>query len=91
MPENLSKLKSLIQELEQELSKLDTQDEEANELLQQASEEIDQAIHRDDPHSWSSSQVADQLKGRLEEFESRHPTMTAVVNRIAEALGQLGI
>lgn len=91
MPDRLKKLKTLVQELELELATLNPKDSEATRLLQDASDQIDAAIHGDDPHTWTSSDVAEQLGQALTDFETRHPTLTAVVNRVAEALGQLGI
>ncbi len=91
MPDRLKKLKTLVQELEQELTTLNPKDVEATRLLKNASDQIDAAIHGDDTQTWTSSDVAEQLSEALTDFETRHPTLTAVVNRIAEALGQLGI
>ena len=91
MPDRLKKLKTPVQELEQELTTLNSQDVEATQLLKDAADQIDAAIHHDDPQTWASSDVAGQLGEALTDFETRHPTLTAVVNRVAEALGQLGI
>ena len=91
MPERLEKIKHLLQELESELAQLDRSDPEATELLKNASAEIDAAISDKNPSAIESDSLTHQLRDRLEDFESHHPNITALANRIADALAQLGI
>lgn len=88
------KLADLLRQLHDELAKADDLDEQLNEQLRAATEEIDEVLERDElaeqpvekPHG-----LIEQLRQAADRFEDSHPTLTNTVGRVADALSQLGI
>ncbi len=91
MPERIEKLRNLIAELESELQQLEETDDEAKSLLRDASREIEEALQENAPEGLETHSLIDRLKSSTEDFEATHPTISSVVGRLVDALGQMGI
>ena len=88
MADNHARLKTLLDELVAELRTVETADEATRQQLEQAATEIIQALHRLETGEAPSSE---SLRDRLVEFEASHPNLAAVVHRLIDMLGQMGI
>ena len=93
-------LQATLKELEAELETLDTLDEPTRQMLEQAMGEIQLALRKQvqqapvgqpSKQSQHSQDLAGGLREAVEAFGSSHPTLTGILNRIADALAQLGI
>lgn len=91
MPERLERLRALVRELEAELERLDEIDPETRDVLREAASEIDDALSEQSPEQLRPRTLTERLTEAVESIEASHPTLAAVVNRMADALGQLGI
>lgn len=77
------KLRKILAELEAELSSGRALDAESRALLLRARDAIDRALG-------GEAEPAEQLRELLASFGARHPTLTTAVNRLAEALAEMG-
>lgn len=96
MNEQLEKLQAAVQDLEQAIGDVDTLDPQARQALEQAARDIQQALAgSSEPAVTALSVTAPSVTERLQEaarqFETSHPTLAGVLERIVDALGQLGI
>lgn len=92
MAERTERLRHTLQELEAELSSLDSLDDETRQVLETALEDISVALRKTgstDPDHHDS--VVHRLQEAAEGFETSHPTLFGVVQRMIDALGQMGI
>jgi ElaB/YqjD/DUF883 family membrane-anchored ribosome-binding protein len=81
-----------IQELLDELEQIDTEEAAARERLTQVLRDIRDAIEATDgavPDR--SDSLIERLNDATRQFEESHPTLTAMVGRVAESLSNLGI
>ena len=87
-----AQLRERIQELLGELDQVEAADPDARDRLAAVVEEIRSAVENSDEEG---SEADDSLLERLNEatrhFEESHPTLTAMVGRVAESLSNLGI
>ena len=92
MSERVDKLKSLVKELEAELATLDTADAESQQALAETLRDLRTALSsRVDTESLSSESVVERLRDAEGNFQVSHPTISGLVVRMIDALGQLGI
>lgn len=91
MMEHVEKLRATVTELEQELHSLPAVDDESRELLQQAMREIRAALHQEQPLELRPDSMSDRLRVAASKFEGSHPALTAILSRIIDGLGQMGI
>lgn len=91
MPERMTKLRALLEELEQEIRGVESLDEQSRELLKEAADEIQAALHEEDSEKLAHQSLSEKLGESVAEFDSSHPTLHGVVNRIIYMLGQMGI
>jgi len=92
--------------LENELRALQAVDEQSSEVLQEALREIQSVLHfrqlgeasgpmaeepDGDAESGESDTVMDRLRHAAHEFEGSHPTLTGLLSRLIDGLGQMGI
>jgi chromosome segregation ATPase len=91
MSEQLKKLQATLDELEQELHSLESLDQHTRELLEEAAREIQTALDILDPHHLKPHSLTERLTHAARRFESTHPTLSTVVGRIIDLLGQMGI
>lgn len=91
MPERIEKLRALLDELEHELHGVESLDDESRSMLKEAAAEIETALQAEDVSEIEHQTLSDRLNDAVSEFESSHPTIYAVVNRMVDVLGQMGI
>ena len=91
MPERIEKLKAIVNELEAELESLETVDAQAQHVLEEALDELRQALGKKDADAIESESLVDRLSTAEAEFQVSHPTISGLVLRMINALGQLGI
>jgi DNA repair exonuclease SbcCD ATPase subunit len=104
MNEKLQRLKATLTELEEELSELDSLDDTTREMLEEAAREIDDTLDQyDSSESLAETpqlleeedDIQQSPRSRLKEavgqFETSHPTLSGLLNRLIDALGQMGI
>jgi len=85
-------LRNRIQELLEELERTDEVDEDARKRLAGVLEEIRGAVDQDDGDEREDGEsLVDRLNEATRQFEESHPTLTAMVGRIADSLSNLGI
>ncbi len=81
-------LNEILEELHEALEASDDLGDEAREKLRSAAREIQQTIGDETAEPQSP---LDRLNEAIESFEGKHPKLTAIVGRIADALSDLGI
>jgi hypothetical protein len=91
MPEKIQKLRILVDELEQELQGVESLDDESRSMLKEAADEIQTALQKEDVEGIEHQTMSARLNDVVAEFETSHPTLYAVVNRMVDVLGQMGI
>ena len=91
MPERIQELRRLLDELEEELRGIESLDDKSRLMLQEAAEEIQAALQKEDVASIEHQTMSAGLNDIISEFKSSHPTLYAVVNRMVDVLGQMGI
>lgn len=96
MTERLDKLRHALDELEEELAKLDNEklgavDEETRAALEDARSEIQSVLEASRPDEPASGGLIDQLRVAEQQFESDHPTISGILVRMVDLLGQMGI
>ncbi len=91
MSEHVEKLRATVLELEQELRSLPTVDDEARQVLQDAMRQIRTALHEEEQAEQQRQTLRDQLQTAATEFEGSHPTLTGLLSRLVDGLGQMGI
>lgn len=89
MPEE--NLKATLLELESELQGLDTLDDATRELLAEMMEDIASTLRDKGAAHLEHQSLIDQFEEVGQKFENSHPTITGIVNRVVDFLGQLGI
>ena len=91
MPERIEKLKGIVKELETELDSLESVDAQSRNLLEEALEDLRAALSKTDPESLECESLVERLQTAEQEFQVSHPTISGLVLRMINALGQLGI
>lgn len=88
MAEQNERLRNLLAELIAEVRTVQAADDATRRKLEEAATEIIQALHRVETGEAGDNE---SLRDRLVEFEASHPNLAAVVNRLVDMLGQMGI
>lgn len=91
MTEQIAKLKSTVAELEDELRSIDPVDAETRAVLEQAVLDILAALHTAVPGERAPQSLLDRLHAAAQEFEESHPTVTGILSRLIDGMGQMGI
>lgn len=92
MPERLDKLREMLSDLDKELDSLESLDEPTRTVLEEAKRDIEEALEKhDSPSQWEPQSIVDRLNDATEQFEVTHPTLTGIIQRMINALSQLGI
>lgn len=91
MPERIEKLRQIAKELEAELDSLDRVDEQSRQVLEDALDDLRAALKHKDTTSLQSETLVERLHTAEEYFQVSHPTVSGLVLRMIDALGQLGI
>jgi len=82
------KLEKYLDELKKEISNLGDYEEESASRLRILTENIEMALQG--PVE-TDKDVIDNIQGNIEHFEEIHPSVTALLNRIATLLSDMGI
>lgn len=91
MPERVEKLRTLAQELAAELDASTTSDPQSRESLAAIVGDLRAALDRVDVEPIESDTLAARFRAAEAEFQVSHPTISGLVLRMIDALGQLGI
>jgi hypothetical protein len=91
MSEHIEKIKSAVAELEDELASIGQVDGETRAVLEQAVLDILAALHAAAPGERAPQSLLDRLQSAAQEFEESHPTVTGILSRLVDGLGQMGI
>lgn len=91
MSETEQKIKAAITELENELGSLSSLDDETRQALEDAVREIQTALGPEESDDLQPQSLMDRLGATAQEFEESHPTLTGIVSRLIDGLGQMGI
>ena len=84
-------LRQRIEELLRELEAIETSDPEARRRLEGVLHDIREAVDTGDDESSEGESLLDRLNEATRHFEESHPTLTAMVGRVADSLANLGI
>lgn len=90
MPERWDTLKAKLAELEAELARVDSLDDDARAALETAAAEINQVLRAKKAAPQPES-LTTKLSDQALAFEAQHPNLSAAVHRVIDALGQIGI
>lgn len=92
MEDKLAELRQTLQELEQELRDVDQLDEATRLRLERMTESINDALHREDAEALQHPSVRETLDQRSEHVEANSfPSLTRVLNNLADILGNSGL
>jgi len=87
-----AQLNERIQELLGELEQIEAADQAAGERLASVLSDIREAIEEGgEETSDENESLLERLNEATRHFEESHPTLTAMVGRVAESLSNLGI
>jgi hypothetical protein len=90
MPE--TRLRNTLEELQRTLDEPDAVDAESRQLLGELLEDIQALLARaPEERVDSDPSLLDRLAEMTRRFEKSHPSLTAAVGRVANALSNLGI
>ena len=89
MHERIEKLRQTVKELEEELASVEAFDDDTRQMLEEAVSEIQTVLQEEGELEPDS--VIERLRSAEEEFQVSHPTLSGIVARMIDALGQLGI
>jgi len=88
----MENLRRRLAELHAELEKVDAVDAEARAALEEVMHEIREVLARaEDEERREEASLADRLRDAGRHFEESHPTLTATLGRVVDALSALGI
>lgn len=85
------KMHQLLKELHVELENAENIDEDSQQLLKNISRDIQKLITNKKPDLKKKNDIFESLEEAVEQFEGTHPSLTAAINKIAEALSNMGI
>ncbi|MDH3719224.1 MAG: DUF4404 family protein [Planctomycetota bacterium] len=91
MSEAQEKLRSTIQQLHAELESIEQVDEDVQQLLQTAVDDIHQALQQDAESTEESSQISGRLSEAAQHFEDSHPTLSGIIGSLIDTLSRMGI
>jgi len=91
MPERVEKLRTLAQELAAELDASTTSDPQSRESLAAIVGDLRAALDRLDVEPIESDTLTARFRAAEAEFQVSHPTISGLILRMIDALGQLGI
>ncbi len=80
-------LKSKLAQLQQTLADIEELDDESRLLLKKLDRDIQQALDGNNP----DDSVSHRLEQQAVEFDTQHPSASAVIRDIIDVLGRMGI
>ena len=84
------KLTKLLEQLHNELDNTDAVDEKGRELLRALNADIEELLERSEGGQ-SDESLLERLQESIDHFEVTHPTLTAALSHIMNALNNAGI
>ena len=90
-PEKRGELQELIAQLKTEISSLRQVDPKRAQTIATFAEASAHEAIRPDSQPETTRNAIEELESSVTDFEAAHPKLTAVVNRIASTLSNLGI
>jgi hypothetical protein len=92
MSELKERLQATVRDLEQELAQSGPLDRESRDLLEQAAREIRSKLDATQTEGENPAEsLVERVNTAARRFESTHPTLSGILERIADGLAQLGI
>jgi ABC-type transporter Mla subunit MlaD len=91
MSEAQAKLRSTIQQLHRELESIEQVDEDVQQLLQTAVDDIHQALQHGAESTEESSHISGRLREAAQHFEDSHPTLSGIIGSLIDTLSRMGI
>lgn len=94
---NQDELRATLQQLHNELAAADEIDTKSLELLNQLTADVDRIVTGSQdgtpamPADESDMSYSDQLRGMVSTFETRHPVVSGLLERLSDGLANLGI
>lgn len=97
---NQDELREMLQELHAELAQADQIDAKSLELLNKLTADVDRIVLGEKPDSVGDSATgadaselsySDQLRSMVSTFETRHPVVSGLLERLSDGLANLGI
>ena len=82
------RLQQLLQKLNEEVRELEESNLEEKQRLESLISEIEDALAQDEAEH---AGLLDNLRAKLVEMDSEHPTASGVMRRLMQALGDMGI
>ena len=83
-------LAELLEQLHNELDNTDAVDEKGRELLRALNADIEELLERSEG-AQSDDSLLERLQESIDHFEVTHPTLTAALSHIVNALNNAGI
>jgi len=92
MTDDLARLRTTLQQLHDELDKVEPADPEIQTLLSGAMADIQAKINRQEGRaSDDDGSIVDRLSSVARHYEETHPTLSGIVGSIIDALSRMGI
>lgn len=86
MPDH--KLRTLLEQLHEELARTESVDEKGREMLHHLSADIQQFL---DPDRENPATLLDRIQDAIDHFEVEHPAITAALSQMLNTLSNAGI
>ena len=83
------RLQALLQQLQEEITQLDESGSDERQRLETLVHEIEITLDQDSADQHAT--LLDNLRAKLIETETDHPTVSGVVRRLMQTLGDMGI
>ena len=91
MTADSDKLHAALDQLHKQLEEAESLDPESVAQLVAAMEEIQATLQKQDRAEGSQQGLIDRLSESARSFEESHPTISGMVSRVIDMLGQMGI
>lgn len=92
MQDKLAELRETLVELQRELRDVDQLDADTKARLEGVAESINDALHREDTDALSHPSLRETIKERNSQLEdSSYPSLTRILNNLADILGNSGL
>jgi hypothetical protein len=88
---NRRELQEALKELHAELDGTPSVDDESRRLLVEIRDEIEELLSRSGDDVTSPKSLDERLQESVIHFEGTHPRLTAIINRVVDALASMGI
>jgi len=88
MTETNQKLRSLLQQLHDELERVESVDDDGREILSHINADIQQFL---DPTQDNPTTLLGRLQDAIDHFEVEHPAVTAALSHMLNTLSNAGV